>query len=117
MGTLMAKYLRLAASGLALLFLFAGRLPAATIRPATDKTVASTQEEALRPREDIKGLKNFAKVSDILYRGAQPTKEGFAELKKLGIKTVINLRAKHSDEELIKGLDLNYLAHGMKVWV
>ncbi|OPX23814.1 MAG: hypothetical protein B1H04_03310 [Planctomycetales bacterium 4484_123] len=35
---------------------------------------------------------NFAKVSDVLYRGGQPTAKGYAELKKLGIRTVVCLR-------------------------
>ena len=63
---------------------------------------------AVQPRDDIKGLSNFAKVSDMLYRGAQPDQDGFAELKKLGIKTIINLRSSHSDTEMMKGLGLQY---------
>lgn len=60
--------------------------------------------------ENIKvtGVTNFHKVSDDLYRGAQPTKEGMEELKKLGIKTIINLRSDHSDEDELKGIDLSY---------
>lgn len=37
-------------------------------------------------------VKNFGKVNDNYYRGSQPTEEQFAELKRLGIKTVIDLR-------------------------
>ncbi len=43
------------------------------------------------------GLENCFKVSETLYRGAQPTREGFEELRKMGVKTVINLRSNHSD--------------------
>lgn len=43
------------------------------------------------------GLMNFYQVSDTLYRGAQPTAEGMAQLKAMGIKTVVNLRSFHSD--------------------
>ncbi len=39
-----------------------------------------------------KELPNFHKVSDQLYRGAQPLESGFRKLSELGIKTVINLR-------------------------
>lgn len=39
-----------------------------------------------------KGLPNLARVNSDLYRGGQPSKEGIAELKKLGIRTVIDLR-------------------------
>jgi len=37
-------------------------------------------------------IENFGKVDDHYYRGAQPRAEEFAQLKSLGIKTVIDLR-------------------------
>ena len=37
------------------------------------------------------GIANFGKVSDHLYRGAQPDGQGIRNLKKLGIKTILNL--------------------------
>lgn len=37
-------------------------------------------------------VENFGKVNDNYYRGSQPDAEGFAQLKRLGIKTVIDLR-------------------------
>lgn len=43
------------------------------------------------------GLPNFFKVSDGLYRGAQPTAEGLDGLKEFGVKTVVDLRAAHFD--------------------
>ncbi|HEX2344934.1 MAG TPA: dual specificity protein phosphatase family protein [Vicinamibacterales bacterium] len=42
--------------------------------------------------ESRAGLPHFAVVSSQLYRGAQPEDAGFAELKKLGIDIVVNLR-------------------------
>jgi protein tyrosine phosphatase (PTP) superfamily phosphohydrolase (DUF442 family) len=38
------------------------------------------------------GILNFGQVDQRLYRGAQPDEGGFANLKTLGIKTIINLR-------------------------
>jgi tyrosine-protein phosphatase SIW14 len=38
------------------------------------------------------GLQNFHKVNESLYRGAQPSEEGFTSLAKLGIRTVLDLR-------------------------
>ena len=38
------------------------------------------------------GLRNFAIVSDHLYRGGQPLDAGFTELKKLGVDIVVNMR-------------------------
>jgi protein tyrosine phosphatase (PTP) superfamily phosphohydrolase (DUF442 family) len=65
---------------------------------------------------NLPGVPNLHKVSVDLYRGAQPSKEGFKELEKLGIKTVINLRAFHSDRDKIKGTKLNYEHINMTAW-
>jgi protein-tyrosine phosphatase len=41
---------------------------------------------------DAPGIKNFDQVDQHVYRGGQPTNEGFQQLAKLGVKTVIDLR-------------------------
>lgn len=51
-------------------------------------------------------LSNFYKVSEDLYRSAQPSADGFRELERMGIKTVINLRSLHSDEAALKDTTL-----------
>ena len=38
------------------------------------------------------GIKNFHQVDEHVYRGAQPTDEGFQYLAKIGVKSVIDLR-------------------------
>lgn len=68
------------------------------------------------PRNDIAGLSNFAKISDNLYRGAQPSAEGFKSLKKMGVKTIISLRAFHSDRSMIKGNGLYYMRVKFNTW-
>ncbi len=57
---------------------------------------------------DLPGLPNLHKVSDELYRGAQPTAEGMKELQKLGVKTVVNLRFVISDRDKLEGTALRY---------
>src|SRR5262249_45355611 len=47
----------------------------------------------------IPGLPHFFQVSDHIYRGGQPTGEGWAQLAKLGVKTVIDLRREGEDGE------------------
>jgi len=59
-------------------------------------------------RIELPGLPNLHKVSDDLYRGAQPTAEGMKQLEKLGVKTVVNLQSLHSDRDEIKGTGLTY---------
>ena len=47
----------------------------------------------------VQGIKNFSRVDDHVYRGAQPTEEGFDYLAKLGVKTVVDLR-EHDERSL-----------------
>lgn len=44
-------------------------------------------------------LRHFSQVDEDLYRGAQPTEEGLRQLKALGVKTVISLRALRPSEQ------------------
>jgi protein tyrosine phosphatase (PTP) superfamily phosphohydrolase (DUF442 family) len=53
-------------------------------------------------------IPNFHRVSKDLYRGGQPSPEGFGRLKALGVKTVVNLRTSHSDEAGLAGLGMLY---------
>lgn len=81
---------------------------------------AENSDVQLRPDHwasplEFDGLPNFHKVTDALYRGAQPTAEGMRQLKKLGVKTVINLRSLHSDKDEIGDLDLAY-EHIRMIW-
>jgi uncharacterized protein (TIGR01244 family) len=50
---------------------------------------AAARERGLPPSD---GIRNFGKVSDTLYRGAQPDAAGIKTLASLGVKTIINLR-------------------------
>jgi len=83
----------------------------------------STEKFSKRPAEWAQpvakpGAPNLFKVSEALYRGAQPTGQGMAELKKMGIKTIINLRSFHSDndEMVIEDANFKYIHIYMKAW-
>jgi len=65
---------------------------------------------------DEPGLPNLHRVSDVYYRGAQPTAGGMRELEKLGVKTVVNLRAVHSDRDEIGDTKLEYEHISFKAW-
>ena len=65
---------------------------------------------------ELPGCPNLNKVTDTLYRGAQPTAEGFARLKQLGVQTIINLRHNHSDVDEMGDLKFNYIAIPMHAW-
>ena len=69
----------------------------------------------LRPMEQP-GLPNLHKVSDDLYRGAQPTAEGIKQLQALGIKTIINLRSSDTDRDLLTVPGIRYERIPMTAW-
>ena len=86
--------------------------PAAATAALLAATVAVTaQESTHRPagwaqKIEMAGIQNCFQITTNLYRGAQPTAEGMAHLKAIGIKTVINLRAWHSDQDKVAGTGL-----------
>lgn len=65
---------------------------------------------------ELPGLPNLHEVSDDLYRGAQPTAEGVRQLKKLGVKTIVNLRLFHSDRNKITGTGFGYQHIPIAAW-
>jgi len=54
-------------------------------------------------------LPRFHKVNDTLYRGGMPDGDGFALLKDMGIKTVINFRNEDDERALVEKLAMNYV--------
>jgi protein tyrosine/serine phosphatase len=64
----------------------------------------------------VKGVPNLHKVSDTLYRSAQPSAEGMANLKAIGIETIVNLRSFHSDRDKIGKSGLAYEHIYIKAW-
>jgi tyrosine-protein phosphatase SIW14 len=61
------------------------------------------------PRNDIPGLTNFAQVSRNLYRAAAIGPMGYLQAKKLGVRTIVDLRQAHTDLPHLMGLGLNYV--------
>jgi protein tyrosine/serine phosphatase len=64
----------------------------------------------------LSGVPNLHKIDDNLYRSAQPTKQGMKNLKLLGIKTVINLRAFYYGTDEIRGTGLLDEELSVKPW-
>ena len=90
----------------------AGWKVGAVIFPADMQTIGTLtfdsgprdQASALEPRfarrlPEARGVSYAAEVAPGLYRGGQPSAEGIAWLKSMGIKTVLNLRHYHGDTE------------------
>ncbi len=79
-------------------------------KPAGCATSPATAR--LAEKLELQGVPNFGKVTAQLYRGGQPSKDGFDELKKLGVQVVVNLREDNTEVErsLVTAAGLEYVA-------
>lgn len=59
-------------------------------------------------------LLNLHKVDDNVFRCEQPDTKSFQELEKIGIKSVLNLRNKHTDSSFLENTKLNYFKVNME---
>jgi tyrosine-protein phosphatase SIW14 len=59
----------------------------------------------------VSGVPDFAQVTPTFYRGGQPTRQGFENLREMGIKVVVDLRGdRKSDRQLVHQLGIEYVA-------
>jgi tyrosine-protein phosphatase SIW14 len=84
-------------------------------RAAVLSIIASLSLVSAWAKSQNENLPNFQKVNDHVYRGAQPTDDGFRELAQLGIKTVIDLRqiGEHSqadEQKVVSDLGMRYVS-------
>lgn len=59
----------------------------------------------------IDGVENSYRISEDLYRSAQPEREGFTALQKLGVRSVLNLREFHKDTRKARHTQLHLMAY------
>jgi tyrosine-protein phosphatase SIW14 len=61
----------------------------------------------------VPGISNFHRVDEHVYRGAQPTDEGFKYLAKIGVETVIDLRGaderSRAEERVVTAAGMKYV--------
>jgi protein tyrosine phosphatase (PTP) superfamily phosphohydrolase (DUF442 family) len=67
------------------------------------------------------GLHNAAKVSEQLYRGAQPSAEGLRALQKIGVTTIVDLRAENRpkiawERKTAEGLGMHFVNIPVNGW-
>jgi tyrosine-protein phosphatase SIW14 len=63
-----------------------------SVNAPTQPSIANASYGAPAEKLKIAGVPNAGKISDVLFRGAQPSPQGLVELKKLGVTTVVDLR-------------------------
>ena len=64
----------------------------------------------------LPGLANVGRVAPGIYRGAQPTPEGYATMKAMGVRTVINLRTRHGERKAVVAAGMRYVEIPMSFW-
>jgi protein tyrosine/serine phosphatase len=77
-------------------------------------TATTTQKPFAQRIVGVSGLENFARVNATLYRGAQPTEEGFRQLRAMGVKTVIDFRSHHSTKAQVEAAGMTALEIPLK---
>ena len=95
--------------------------PMALRRTVLLVAVVVSAAASARPREWAEplsrpGLPNLNRVDDGLYRGAQPTPQGFRKLAQMGVRTVVDLRLLHSDGKALEGTGLGYVHIPVPAW-
>ncbi len=58
------------------------------------------------------GIRKFAVVDEDVWRGAAPSRQGYASLAERGVRTIVDLRAEeelHVDQDYLAGLGLRYV--------
>jgi protein tyrosine phosphatase (PTP) superfamily phosphohydrolase (DUF442 family) len=65
---------------------------------------------------EIAGCPNTYRIDDVLYRGAQPTHDGFKELEKRGIHSVLCLRSLHDNDHTLSHTNLQSFHIKIKTW-
>ena len=62
----------------------------------------------------LPGLPNFGRVTDTLYRGAQPTPDGFRALKAMGVGIIVNFRDDRrkiaAEKREVESLEIKYVS-------
>lgn len=84
---------------------------AATARAGREAPIQRTDSSNRAPGKHLKakGVPNFGQVTPTLYRGGQPSTEGFETLARMGIAIVVDTGRSRRDEALIKSLGMTYV--------
>lgn len=77
-----------------------------TVSGITLPTTAHSSERIY----NLPGLSNFGRVAPGVLRGAQPGREGYATLKAMGVKTVIDMRTSESEQKLVEAAGMRAIA-------
>ncbi|MBE0604603.1 MAG: tyrosine-protein phosphatase [Deltaproteobacteria bacterium] len=64
----------------------------------------------------LTGLATVGRVAPGIFRGSQPKPEGYATLKAMEVRTVINLRTRHGERKAVEAAGMRYIEIPMSYW-
>src|SRR2546430_13430108 len=75
--------------------------------------ITQSKSATCQTEKEIRGLPNFGRVSDTLFRGGQPTSSGLTTLRDMGVGLVINFRDERAEmateKREVESLGINYV--------
>ena len=86
-------------------------LPGACVTADTPQAAEQSTSVRLAEALTLEGVENLHRVNTKLYRSAQPTPQGFSNLRTLGVRSVLNLREYHRDTRKARHTDLHLMAY------
>ena len=97
-------------SGLAIPVSIGGNALPQTDRLDLTQSKSSTVQRTMGQHLKAEGIPNFGQVTPTLYRGGQPSAEGFEMLAHMGIAIIVDVGRSKRDEALIKSLGMTYVS-------
>jgi tyrosine-protein phosphatase SIW14 len=89
------------------------RMIAVTGFLAVVSLIAGTQVSWCQTDKELRGLPNFGRVTENLYRGGQPTSDGFNSLHAIGVGIDVNLRENQdevaTEKRQVESLGIKYV--------
>jgi tyrosine-protein phosphatase SIW14 len=107
MSTMPSKFASMLAIGTAAAVLCVPTRAQEAAKPANPPAA----EHVFAQKVILPGVANFGQVTSSLFRGAQPSDDGFASLAKMGVGVVVDLRGDSDNErERVTKLGMEYVA-------
>ena len=80
--------------------------------PQAQPKTSSQVEHAQAKKLNLPGVPNFGEVTPWLYRGAQPSRQGFQQLSAMGIDIVVDARlsGKSSEKKVVNAAGMQYVS-------
>ncbi len=76
----------------------------------TAQSAGSTGQFTTGKHLEENGVRNFGQVTPTLYRGGQPTAEGFETLARVGINIIVDTGRSKRDEGIVEKLGMTYVS-------